>query len=60
MMILNKLCSILTLILVAPLSTSFAQEKNTKTLIKVGVIQSNSHLNFDADASGLEKALGDR
>jgi putative ABC transport system substrate-binding protein len=56
-MILNKLWSILPLILVPPLSTSFAQDNHTKTPIKVGVIQSNSHLNFDADARGFEKAL---
>ncbi|OGP88619.1 MAG: hypothetical protein A2157_04650 [Deltaproteobacteria bacterium RBG_16_47_11] len=51
---MNKLYPISILILLAPFNPSLAQEKK---LIKIGVTQSLSHPNFDADAKGFEKAL---
>jgi putative ABC transport system substrate-binding protein len=58
-MTLKKLCPLLALILVASVSASLAQEKKTKEVMKLGVIQSFSHPNFDADAKGFEKALAE-
>lgn len=54
---MKKLCPISILTLLVSFNTSFAQEKHTKKLIKIGVIQSLSHPDFDADAKGFEKAL---
>ena len=56
-MILRKLCPLLIFILIASPNTLFAQEKNAKKVIKIGVIQSFSHPNVDADIKGFEKAL---
>jgi putative ABC transport system substrate-binding protein len=44
---------------IASVNPSFAQEKDTKKAIKVGVIQSYSHPNFNVDAKGFEKALAE-
>ena len=55
--ILKELCAILVFILVASVNASPAQEKKLKKVIKIGIIQSRSHPNFDADAKGFEKAL---
>ena len=52
-----NLCPIFILILVASFNVCFAQEKNPKKLNKIGVLQSFSHPNFDADVKGFEKAL---
>ncbi len=56
-MILRKLCPLLIFILIASPNTIFAQEKNAKKVIKIGVIQSFSHPRVDADIKGFEKAL---
>ena len=54
-----SLCPIFILILVASFNISFAQEKPAKKQINIGVLQSFSHPNFDADVKGFEKALTD-
>ena len=56
---MRKSCLPLILVLLVPVSVSFAQEKKTKKIIKVGVIQASSHPNFDADAKGFEKAIAE-
>jgi len=56
-MILRKLYPLLIFILIASPNTLFAQEKNAKKVIQLGVIQSFSHPNVDADIKGFEKAL---
>ena len=56
-MILRKLYPLLIFILIASPNTFFAQEKNAKKVIKIGVIQSFSHPDVDADIKGFEKAL---
>jgi putative ABC transport system substrate-binding protein len=58
-MILNKLCPIIILIGTVSFNTSLAQEKFTKKVVKIGVTQSVSNSNFDADAKGFEKALAE-
>ena len=57
LMILRKLYPLLIFILIASPNTLFAQEKDAKKVIKIGVIQSFSHPNVDADIKGFEKAL---
>jgi len=55
----KKLCFFLILILILSVSLSFAQEKKTKKIFKIGVTQIVSHPALDADAKGFEKALAD-
>jgi putative ABC transport system substrate-binding protein len=54
---LYNLCPIFFLILVTSFNTSFAQEKPANKRIDIGVLQSFSHPNFDADIKGFERAL---
>lgn len=53
----KKLCPILILILVVTVAISFAQEKKSKKVFKIGVTQIVSHPALDGDAKGFEKAL---
>ena len=57
----RKLCSISILLLIASPTISFAQEKvsNKKIIPKIGVTQTASYPDFDADAKGFEKALAE-
>lgn len=55
----KKLCLVLVLFLVVGISFSFAQEKKTKKMIRIGVTQIVSHPALDGDAKGFEKALAD-
>ncbi len=55
----KKLCFFLILVLILSVSLSFAQEKKTKKIFKIGVTQIVSHPALDADAKGFEKALAD-
>jgi len=50
---------LLILLLVISVSNSIAQEKKSKKLIKIGIIQSVSRPDLDADAKGFEKALAE-
>ena len=52
-----NLFPIFILILVTSFNPSFAQEKPANKRISIGVLQSFSHPNFDADVKGFEKAL---
>ena len=47
------------LLLLISVSNSIAQEKKSKKLIKIGVIQTVSRPDLDADAKGFEKALAE-
>ena len=59
-MMLKSLRSISVLLLVVSPALSFAQEKTPKKIIpKIGVIQTASYSDFDADAKGFEKALAE-
>jgi putative ABC transport system substrate-binding protein len=49
----------LILLLLISVSNSIAQEKKSKKLIKIGVIQTVSRPDLDADAKGFEKALAE-
>ncbi len=53
------LSPLLILLLVISVSNAIAQEKKSKKLIKIGVIESVSRSDLDADAKGFEKALAD-
>jgi len=56
----KKLRSISILLLVISPAISFAQERTSKKIIpKIGVIQTVSTPDFDADAKGFEKALAE-
>jgi putative tryptophan/tyrosine transport system substrate-binding protein len=57
----RKLCSISILLLIASPAFSFAQGKtsNKKIIPKIGVSQTVSYPDFDADAKGFEKALAE-
>ncbi|NWG03065.1 MAG: ABC transporter substrate-binding protein [Syntrophaceae bacterium] len=55
----KKICLILILFLIVGISFSFAQEKQTKKMIRIGVTQIVSHPALDGDAKGFEKALAD-
>jgi len=50
---------LLILLLLISVSNSIAQEKKSKKLIKIGVIQTVSRPDLDADAKGFEKALAE-
>jgi len=50
---------LLILLLLISVSNSIAQEKKSKELIKIGVIQTVSRPDLDADAKGFEKALAE-
>ena len=56
----KKLCSVLVLILALSVGISFAQEKKSKKMIKIGVAQIVSHPALDADEKGFEKKLAER
>jgi putative ABC transport system substrate-binding protein len=56
----EKLCSVLVLILALSVGISFAQEKKSKKMIKIGVAQIVSHPALDADEKGFEKKLAER
>jgi putative tryptophan/tyrosine transport system substrate-binding protein len=56
-MILRKLYPLLIFILIASPNTFFAHEKNAKKMITIGVVQSFSHPDIEADIKGFEKAL---
>jgi putative ABC transport system substrate-binding protein len=57
---MGKLRSISILLLIVSPATSFAQEKIPKRMIpKIGVTQTASYPDFDADAKGFEKALAE-
>jgi ABC-type uncharacterized transport system substrate-binding protein len=57
----KKLCSISILLLIVSPAVSFAQEKtsNKKIIPRIGVTQTVSYPDFDADAKGFEKALAE-
>jgi len=55
----KKLCPILILILAVSAAFSFAQEKKTKKMLRIGVTQIVSHPALDADEKGFEKALAE-
>jgi putative ABC transport system substrate-binding protein len=56
----KKLCSISILLLIVSPAISFAQEKTSKKVIpRIGVTQTVSYPDFDADAKGFEKALAE-
>ena len=55
----KKICPILILVLVVTVAISFAQEKKTTKVFKIGVTQIVSHPALDADAKGFEKALAE-
>ncbi|MFB3884631.1 MAG: ABC transporter substrate-binding protein [Thermodesulfobacteriota bacterium] len=55
----GALCIFLALSLSLGVSNSVAQEKKPKKLIKIGVIQTVSRPDLDADAKGFEKALSE-
>ncbi len=50
---------LLILLLLISVSNSIAQEKKSKKLIKIGVIQTVSRPDLDADEKGFEKALAE-
>lgn len=56
---IKKFFPILILFLIVGVSFSFAQEKKTKKMIRIGVTQIVSHPALDADQKGFEKALAD-
>jgi putative ABC transport system substrate-binding protein len=57
---LRRLCSISILLLIVSPTISFAQEKTSKKIIpRIGVTQTVSYPDFDADAKGFEKALAE-
>ena len=56
---LKTLCSILIFIFVISIPASFSQEKRSKKLIKIGIAQTVSRPDLDADAKGFEKALAE-
>jgi len=56
---LKTLCPILIFIFVISIPASFSQEKKSKKLIKIGVAQTVSRPDLDADAKGFEKALSE-
>jgi len=54
----KKLCSVPILFLIASPAVSFAQEKASRQIIaKIGVTQTLSNADYDADTKGFEKAL---
>jgi len=56
----KKLRSISILLLIISPATSFAQDKTSKKIIpRIGVTQTVSYPDFDADARGFEKALAE-
>jgi putative ABC transport system substrate-binding protein len=56
---LKTLCPILIFIFVISIPASFSQEKTSKKLIKIGIAQTVSRPDLDADAKGFEKALAE-
>ena len=56
-MVSKKLTPVLALVLFTSVGPSLAQDKDTRKVIRIGVIQGFSHPNFDADSKGFEKAL---
>jgi putative ABC transport system substrate-binding protein len=55
---LSKLYPILILSVIASVNTAFAQAKTApKKVIKIGVLQSSSRPDLDADSKGFEKAM---
>jgi putative ABC transport system substrate-binding protein len=50
---------LLILLLVTSVSNSIAQERKSKRLIKIGIAQTVSRPDLDADAKGFEKALAE-
>ncbi len=57
---MSKLYPILMLSVIASVNTAFAQAKIApKKVIKIGVLQSFSHPDLDADARGFEKAMAE-
>ncbi len=56
---LRILSPLFILLFIVPVSDSVAQEKKPKRLIKIGVIESVSRPDLDADAKGFEKALAE-
>lgn len=56
---LRILYPLLILLLVISVSNSIAQEKKSKKLIKIGIAQTVSRPDLDADAKGFEKALAE-
>jgi len=55
----KAICLFLALSLSLSFSNSIAQEKKPKKLIKIGIIQTVSRPDLDADAKGFEKALAE-
>jgi putative ABC transport system substrate-binding protein len=56
----RRLCSISILLLIVSPAISFAQDKTSKKIIpRIGVTQTVSFPDFDADAKGFEKALAE-
>ncbi len=55
----KAICPFLVLSLSLSVSNSAAQEKKSKKLIKIGIIQTVSRPDLDADAKGFEKALAE-
>ena len=55
----KKFYPILILMLMVTVAISFAQEKKTKKMLKIGVTQIVSHPALDADEKGFEKALAE-
>jgi putative tryptophan/tyrosine transport system substrate-binding protein len=55
----KRLRSISILLLIVSPSLSFAQETSKKTIHRIGVTQTVSYQDFDADANGFEKALAE-
>ena len=55
----KRLRSISILLLIISPSFSFAQETSKKTIHRIGVTQTVSFQDFDADANGFEKALAE-
>jgi putative ABC transport system substrate-binding protein len=56
---LKTLCPILVFICVISIPASFSQEKRSRKLIKIGIAQTVSRPDLDADAKGFEKALAE-
>ena len=57
---LRRLRSISILLLIVSPAISFAQGKiSKKTILRIGVTQTVSYPDFDADAKGFEKALAE-
>jgi len=55
----GKFLPLLIPFLILSIENSSAQESKSKKIFKIGVTQTASHPDFDADAKGFEKALAD-